>query len=212
MVCLGAWAKKITMKGNRGMKEFFLVLGAGVSFLGSFWYVLYIRDERRAEGLKTLTPASFLMWTVLDIFISWLLHGLNKPIGLSVSYALGAFMVMIVTIVHGAWRWTSKETICAGGVIATSYVLHSYGIERAALVAVEAMMVAGLPVLLDLWREPVRDSWPLWVFAIVACALTLLGSDWWNLKSTALAWSGVAYNGAVLSVVCLKKPVAVKAD
>ena len=58
---------------------------------------------------------------------------------------------------------------------------------------------------IDLWKNPIRGTWPVWGFTVVACFCTLLGSDW-SFGGIILAVTSMVFNGMILAVVLFKKP------
>jgi hypothetical protein len=147
------------------------------------------------------------MWTVLDVLLLGSTISAHQPPWLPLGYTIGAFMVTVALFVRGTWQWSSKETWCAIGAGITAFLWLTLGALAGILAGITAMTLAGMPLWIDMYRNPVRATWPLWTITVVACLLTLLGSDW-SLSGIALALGGILFNGSIAYLVLFRKPKA----
>lgn len=173
------------------------ILGGIISFCNLLWFT---RQIMRIKEGPLPSPASWLMWTLIDGVIlttTWLS---DKPIWLPLSYTLGAIAVTAALLARGKWRWSYRETICAIGATAATAVWLLWGSDMGVLAGVAALTIAGTPLLLDMIREPLPETWPVYALTVTACMCTLLASDW-TLTGTALAWGGIAFNGLLTMIV-----------
>jgi hypothetical protein len=154
------------------------------------------------------TPASWLMWTIMDALLLVTTLANHKPGWLPGAWTLGAGSVTAALIVRGKWLWSYKETISAIGAAIATYIWLSYGAMLGLIAGIVAMNTAGIPNFIDLWKNPIRGTWPVWGFTVLACFCTLLGSDW-SLNGTILALTSAFFNGLILCVVLFKKPTKV---
>jgi hypothetical protein len=187
------------------MNEFFSYAGGLIAFLNLMWFACGIWNRK----IPASTPASFLMWTVLDVLILASTLSAHKPCWLALGYTVGALAVTIACYARGKWIWSYKETVCAVGGIITAYIWMTWNAEIAIFSGVCAMTITGIPISVDLWHNPIRETWKVWTITVVACVFTLFGSDW-SLSGTILAWAGIAYNGGMALIVLLRKPVLQK--
>ncbi len=72
-----------------------------------------------------------------------------------------------------------------------------------------ALTFAGIPLMLDLWKEPIRETFPLWFVTSIACAFTLAGSDW-TLAAIFLPLSSLIWNGILSAIVLRRKRVFIR--
>ncbi len=163
--------------------------------------VQLLRREAPPTGL-----ASFLMWTILDslLLVNTVRNG--QPVWLPLGWVLGAGSVTIALRIRGKWAWTGRETLAlVGATIATIVSMLASG--RWGLVAsTTAMLTASIPVTSDNLKSPVRATFMIWFTTVIACAISLLGSDW-SFDGTFLQWSSLIYNGA-MSIIVLRRPKA----
>jgi hypothetical protein len=191
------------------VQTFLTNLGGGIAFGTLLWFAYGVLTRK----IPATTPASWLMWAVLDslLFITTLAN--HKPGWLPGAWVIGSASVTFALFVRGKWSWSYKETICAScAAIATGVWLH-YGAFTGLIAGIFAMNIAGVPNFIDMCRKPVRESWPVWFFTAVACLFTLLGSDW-SFEGSTLAATGMIVNGALAVIVLSKdeRPVHARYD
>lgn len=186
----------------------YTVVGGVISFLAIMNYARQVW----AKAVPAESSASWFMWLVLDVLLFVGAIVAKKSIWLPLSYVLGASVVFLTLLMRGSWEWGWKENVCAVSG-ATAMVIGYFSPGIAILMMVVTMSVTGMPLLLNMAKHPVPGSFPLWATVVVACVLTLLGSDW-SFEGTTLAWGGIAYNGtvAVLSILPQKKSVSVSLE
>jgi hypothetical protein len=178
----------------------FTNLGGLIAFGIMAWYACNVWMRK----VPASTPASWLMWAILDSLLLLTTLANHQPGLLTGAWTIGATMVTIALFVRGKWSWSYKETICAIGVAITACVWLNYGALVGLLAGIAAMNTAGLPIAIDLWRNPVRGTWPVWGFTTIACLCTLLGSDW-SFAGIILPCTSMFFNGLLTWVVLFKK-------
>ena len=185
------------------LKLFFMYLGGLIAFCTLLKYAYKIWTKK----VEPSTPASWVMWTVLNALLLGTTLANNQPGWLPGAWTVGATSVMVALLVRGKWVWSYKETLSAIGAAACAYVWLKYGALVGLLAGIAAMNAAGVPNFIDLWRKPIRGTWPVWGFTVVACFCTLLGSDW-SFKGVILPVTSIFFNSILLLVVLFKKPRA----
>lgn len=151
--------------------------------------------------------ASFCMWTVLDVLLLVNTFRTGKPIWLPLGWVLGAASVSLALLARGKWQWTRNETVDAIAAAIAAIVSITCSGVVSLVASVIAMTTAGIPILVENWKQPVRQTFPLWFVTVISCVITLLGSDW-SFAGTFLPWCSLAYNG-LMSIVVLRKPTRV---
>lgn len=178
------------------MKSFFSYFGGAIAVSILLWYAWRIWKKR----VEPQSSASWLMWTLLDAVILTCTIAAHKSLWLPLGYVIGALAVTLALFARGTWQWRGTETTCAIGVVVATTIWLTWSAAYGILAGVVAMTFAGAPLCLNLIRNPVRKTWPVWFFTAVACFFTLLGSDW-SFAGTVLAWGGVAFDGGLTLVV-----------
>ncbi len=187
------------------MKLFFTYIGGVIAFSVLIRFAWNVWNRK----VPASTPASWLMWTILDSLLLVTTLANAKPGWLPGAWTLGAGSVTVALIARGKWLWSYKETISAMGAAIATYIWFSYGAMLGLVAGIVAMNTAGIPNFIDQWRNPIRGTWPVWGFTIVACFCTLLGSDW-SFSGVILAVSSMFFNSILLCIVLFRKPTATK--
>jgi hypothetical protein len=183
------------------LNTFFTYLGGFIAVSVLLWYAYNVWTLK----VPASTPASWMMWTILDSLLLATTLANHQPGWLPGAWTMGAGSATIALFVRGKWVWSYKETICAIGAAVCAYVWLKYGALLGLLAGIAAMNTAGIPNFIDLWKNPIRGTWPVWGFTVVACFCTLLGSDW-SFGGIILAVTSMVFNGMILAVVLFKKP------
>ncbi len=180
------------------MKEYLAFLGGvvGVSVLLHYAYAV-VRGKAKADSVAT-----WCMWTMLDMILLATTWQAGKPVWLPLGWTLGASLVTISLIQKGEWKWKGRETLAAICALGAAALWLTQGAIIGVIAGTMAMTCAGTPLLLDMIKKPVRDTFPVWSVTCIACLCTLLASDW-SLAGTFLPWSSLAYNGT-LSILSLR--------
>lgn len=178
------------------MKDFFCYLGGIVAFIGAFQYAVRVWIKK----VDPCSPASWLMWFVINsiALVTTILSG--KPMYLPLSYVVGSASVTIALFMRGRWQWSYKETICAVAAAIATVVWILKGPEDGLVACVIALTAAGVPILLDMFKEPDLKTLAIWTLTSAGCIFTLLGSDW-TLTGSILGWGGLAFNGSLSVLV-----------
>ncbi len=171
-------------------------MGGVVSFLNLAYFGLRIWNSR----IKPQSPASWLMWLVLELVILGSTIAAHKPIWLILSYVIGAVIVTFVLFRRGTWEWSWRESACAVLALVATYLWQNLGATVGILAGILAMTAAGIPLFLDMIFRPIRNTWSMWAWTAVACVFTLIGSDG-TFEGSGLAWSGVIFNTLMVPIV-----------
>ncbi len=126
---------------------------------------------------------SWMMWTVLDciILINCFVAGNKRP-WLPAGFVLGAFLVTIILIMKGSWRWDTIETISAIGIVIALACWWKLGPRSAIIASTLATVIAGIPAMHDAWVLPEPTSWWLWSGIAFGSALSCWGAKKWSVE------------------------------
>ncbi|MEW6617038.1 MAG: hypothetical protein AB1333_01305 [Patescibacteria group bacterium] len=178
------------------MQELFRNL-AGITSAGIlFWYAWRIRSGKNEPP----NPASWILWWIIDTTVLIVTYLSGKPIGLPLGWSLGAGFVVLMTLKSGSWMWSYKETLSAISTGIAVFIWIWLGPSSGVIAGAAAIFMSGIPIMLDMIRVPVRDTFPVWFFTALAALFTILGSDW-TFVGTVVAWETIAYNVAMCFIV-----------
>lgn len=175
------------------LQQFAVYAGGAIACL-----VLVVYAVLTAKGIvETSSTASWLMWTILDIVITFATAATGKPIWLPLGYTIGASSILLVHLFKGAWKWTYVETLCLIGATVATYLWQTISGNAGVVAGVAAMYIAGLPMVFMMWRGADRKLYQLFAWCAVASFLTVLGTLPWTIGGSLLGTGGTVFNGLV---------------
>lgn len=160
------------------------------------WYAFRIYSGK----CEVPNLASWILWWIIDTVVFITTYLSEKPFGLPLGWSLGAFLVVLTIFKRGTWKWSYKETICTIVALITVCIWILLGPEAGVITGAAAIFISGIPIMVDMIRVPVRDTFPVWAFTALAASLTILGSDW-TFVGTIVAGETIVYNVAMCFIV-----------
>jgi len=180
------------------LKDYITYAGGAISLLNLLWFAKLIWQRKTSPQ----SSASWLMWVILDAVLLGSTIAAKQPMWLPLSYTLGAAAVTVTLFARGVWLWSWKETVCGVGALIAAYLWLNTGALAGIIAGLVAMTFAGMPIMIDMIKTPVRSTLPVWGWTVVACICTIIGSDW-TWEGTLVAAGGLSYNG-IMSVLVLR--------
>lgn len=119
--------------------------------------------------------ATWILWACLDsiLTVSTILQQGNflLPLG----FAVGGWVLTGILLVKGRFAWSRLDTVILVLVLGCLAGWKLGGAQTAIIAATLAICVAGIPGLLELWRQPQRAIGNLWAGYVLANGLAFLG-------------------------------------
>ena len=182
------------------MKEYLGVLGGVVAVSVLLHYALrVVQGKAEADSLAT-----WFMWTMTDALLLITTWQTGKPVWLPLAWTIGSGLVTFSLIRRGEWFWSDTETVSA---ICTSIAIIIWLTQGAAIGVIAgtvALMCAGVPLMIDMIRNPIRSTFHVWFLSAISCVLTILGSDM-TFQATFLPCGSLIYNVALSLLVLRSK-------
>ncbi len=122
---------------------------------------------------------SWILWAILDIILAAAVisQGGNWPF--IVTYILGCLTVASVVYKTSIIKWTWYEYSVTFLVILCMMVWAVSGAKIATIAGTIAVIIAGIPQLIDVWRKPEKNSIFIYCgFFIGNIFSTAAGKDW----------------------------------
>lgn len=183
------------------------IVGFGVTLGFGIWLLAQPNSQ-------SLNVASWVMWTLLDGVIVMLAIRAEKeklkknpsaefkPPYLFIGWTVAATLVTIGMLWNGAvWQIGFAEIVSMIVVMVATYLWWTNKWGMGLIACAIAMFVAGIPQVVSFWSAPAPSTWWLWAGTVVACALSLAGSEKLKSLSNAPTYSSVAFQVLVLSVL-----------
>ena len=147
---------------------------------------------------------SWMMWTVLDCIIltNCLTAGNRRP-WLPAGFVLSAFLVTIILLMKGVWRWDTIETISAIGIAVSLVCWWKLGAKPAIVASTIATVIAGIPAMHDAWVLPEPSSWWLWSGIAFGCVLSIYGAKKWSIEDRLFPCSTFVF-GVIMTILVLR--------
>ncbi|MFN3409440.1 MAG: hypothetical protein ACK45B_10635 [Limisphaerales bacterium] len=126
--------------------------------------------------------AMWALWAMLDLIITISLMAQRGNFWLTAGFALGSLILAVTLLAKGRFSWGRLETLVAALVAGCVAVWAVGGPRAATLATTAAIVVAGLPGMVALWREPQRSQAFVWAGYTVANLCALAGGAEWSLS------------------------------
>ncbi len=148
------------------------------SILAVLTYFPLWKGIRSGEVRQNLL--SWVLWAILDGVVAATIIAQKGNLLLPVTYAVGSTITSFLIIRSGKKAsWTWFETMVALLVVVSMGVWYLSGDKVATVASTMAMVVAGIPQLVDAWKKP--QDMPFFVFVsyfIANCLSTAGGKNW----------------------------------
>ena len=125
---------------------------------------------------------AFLLWAMLDSIatITTMLKGGNY--WLSLSNAVGAFIVATLLAIKKQISWSFIETITAILVIICLIVWYFAGAKQGIIASSLAMVIASIPQMVDTYKKPRKTPSGVYTIFLVANILSLIAGKEWTIE------------------------------
>lgn len=130
-------------------------------------------------GKITQNMATFILWGLLDGIAAGSIFLEGGNFWLPMFYSLGCVFVIASILKSGSMKWTWLETFISILVAICIIVWLLVGNTWATIVSTLAVVIASVPMIVDLWLKP-ADSAPFTYSAFVLANFLafLAGKDW----------------------------------
>jgi hypothetical protein len=139
--------------------------------------------------------ATWFLWFVLDGITLASIYFQQGNIWLPLAYTIGSSLTTIALLYKKQFTWGKFETFICCLVVLCLLSWFWGGIKIASIASTAAVIIAGLPLLLDIIKKPQLGSPVIWIVFSLASILSFLGGKAWTLQER-------LYPAAV-SVFCL---------
>lgn len=144
-------------------------------------YAPLIRHVLRQDGVGQ-SFAMWALWAVLDTTLTISILVQHGNFLLPAGFAAGSITLALLLLVKGRFAWSRLETVISALVAACLAVWKFSGPRTATVAATLAIVIAGWPALVELWRHPQRALAHVWMGYTVANALAFLGGEDWSIE------------------------------
>jgi hypothetical protein len=134
------------------------------------------------EGAEGQSGATWLLWGALDTILTFSLLWTGGNYLLPLGFAIGDIAVVILLVVKGKFSWSKFETVILLMVIACLGAWKLAGPMIAAISSTLAVVIAGIPGLRAMLRNPQRRIGNIWTGYVLANVLSFFGGTAMTVK------------------------------
>jgi hypothetical protein len=156
-----------------------LKISGGV--LALLMYVPLIPGALRDNGAGQ-SFAMWALWAVLDTTITISLIVQRGNFWLTAGFGAGSIVLAALLLWKGRFAWGRLETVIAMLVLVCLCVWKFSGPKGATVATTVAIFIAGLPGLVELWRNPQPAIARVWAGYTVANLLAFAGGAAWSIE------------------------------
>lgn len=156
----------------------FIWVSAAIAILGYIPLCLAIRSGSAKQNLLT-----WALWCSLDGIVAATLIAQAGNFLLAVAYTIGSGVTTIFILKagnHASWTWF--HTMVVGLVVASMVVWHFSGSRMATIAGTIAMIIAGVPQLVDAWEKPKESPTLIYSAYVIANCLAIAGGKSWSVE------------------------------
>jgi len=156
-----------------------LKVSSGV--LGLLMYAPLIRHALRHNGAGQ-SFAMWALWAVLDTTLTLSIVVQHGNYLLPAGFAVGSMILSLILFAKGRFLWGRFEYTITALVIVCLCVWALSGSQMATIASSLAIVIAGLPAVVELWRNPQRGIAHVWLGYAAANLLALFGGSDWSIE------------------------------
>ena len=119
--------------------------------------------------------ATWILWAMLDTTLAVSTMAQHGNFLLPLGFAVGGWVLTLLLVVKGRFAWGRLDSLILALVIGCLAGWKWGGAETAIILATLAICLAGIPGLMELWKQPQRAVGNIWAAYIVANGLAFFG-------------------------------------
>ena len=180
-----------------------LKISGGV--LALLMYVPLITGTIRDKGAGQ-SFAMWALWAVLDTTVTISLMVQRGNYWLTFGLAVGSVALALLLLLKGRFAWSWFETAILVLVLVCLAVWKFSGPKWATIATTVAIVIAGLPGMVELWRNPQPVLGRIWLGYTVANLLALWGGASWTIEERFAPGVFAVQTVAFVAIACRRKP------
>ena len=182
------------------------VLGVTAGILTFFDFLLY--SISIIKGKTTPNRATWFILTIVGtvIFSSYYALGARATIWVALGYAVGPFIIFLLSIKLGEGGWSYLDKICLTGALISLIIWWQSGSALIALIMNIIIDFFGvIPTIKKSYSNPSSEEGFPWLLTFVTCILNIFAIETWKFN----IWIYPVYmfitNGVIASLLYFPK-------
>jgi hypothetical protein len=183
----------------------FLKITGGIGALALFvpMAVEVIKDGGAGQSFAT-----WMLWAALDTILTVSLFLQHGNYLLPFGFAAGGIVLTTLLLIKGRFAWGRMDNVILLLVLGCLAGWKLGGAKTATVAATLGICLAGIPGLIELWRNPQRKVGNIWGWYVLANGLAFLGGTAMTVEERFSP--GVFAIYSLLMFVASRKPGAAK--
>jgi len=177
--------------GGLGALALFVPLAAGI-----------IKDGGAGQSFAT-----WILWTALDIILTLSIIRQHGNFLLPLGFAFGSAGMTLLLLVKGRFAWGRMDCVTLALVLGCLGGWALGGAKTATVAATTGICLAGIPGLIELWRNPQRAVGNLWGWYVLANGLAFLGGTAMTVRERFAPGAFAAFS-VLMFMASRKQPAA----
>jgi hypothetical protein len=156
------------------------------------------------SGKAKQNLTTWLLWATLDAIVACTLIAQHGNYFLPVAYTVGSGITVLCIAKSKNAKWTWFESFVTFLVVVCLIVWAVSGARTATIASTCAMLIAGIPQLVDCYRKPWDTPIPIYLGYVVANGLSVMGGKNWAIEERFYPASAAIYC-LVVATLALRK-------
>jgi hypothetical protein len=157
----------------------FLKITGGIGALALF---VPMAVEVVKDGGAGQSFATWMLWAALDTILTVSLFLQHGNYLLPLGFAAGGIALTTLLLVKGRFAWSRMDSVILVLVFGCLIGWKLGGAKTATVAATLGICLAGIPGLIELWRNPQRKVGNIWGWYVLANGLAFLGGTAMTLE------------------------------
>lgn len=182
--------------------EVMQIVGGAIGFIAYLVGMYYIIRKKKYPSF-----ASYALWAILDGIM--LYHAAQNPEGANLpiiaGFTIGSAFTAIVLLVKVEFSWEKTEWIVTFLIIVCLYVKYNYNHDTMTIATATALMLAGVPLLIDTYKKPNTVPTLVWGIFAVGSTIAFFGKTSWALDEWLFSGTSAIYC-CIITILSLREP------
>lgn len=140
-------------------------------------YLLLFHHLKKGNTKENLL--SWILWVILDVIVLESVISKHGNFILQLSYVIGGTCIVITIFKSSERTWDLFKLGVVLLVGVCIYLREKSGPSAATVMGTIAVLIAGVPEIIDAYKKPEDTSFLVWLGFMLACVISIFaGKDW----------------------------------
>lgn len=182
--------------------EIMQIVGGAIGFIAYLVGMYYIIRKEKYPSF-----ASYALWASLDGLM--LYHASQNPEGANLpiiaGFTTGSALTAIILLIKKQWSWGPMEWFVSFLIVICLYVKYNYEHNTTTIATATALMLAGVPLLIDTIKRPNAVPTLVWLIFAIGSTVAFFGKTSWELDQWLFSGTSMIYT-SIITILSMRKP------